>query len=142
MVSGVDTPGSAHGVAVTDTYVYIADSDSGLAILHPPCPLSSRVGEGVDVVPAETFLTIHPNPGYREASIELATPAAGPVRVDVYDIAGRRVRSLQTGVLAMGEHHLRWDGLDEGGRSVAGGVYFIRASAPGGVAAARFVLRR
>jgi len=48
------------------------------------------------------------------------------VDVSVYDIAGRRVRTLYAGEQPAGEHAAVWLGLDDAGREVASGVYFYR----------------
>ncbi len=67
-----------------------------------------------------------PNPfGQRtRVHFELARPEY--VTVGVYDISGRRVRMLASGQRASGQHTMSWDGRDDSGRTVAGGVYFLR----------------
>jgi hypothetical protein len=47
-------------------------------------------------------------------------------RVTIYDLAGRRVRTLLAQPLPAGHHEIRWNGRDASGRSVASGVYFTR----------------
>jgi len=46
--------------------------------------------------------------------------------VDVYDLAGRLVRTLHSGVLAAGSHDVVWNGRGDDGRKSAAGVYFFR----------------
>jgi hypothetical protein len=73
----------------------------------------------------------YPNP-FRESTrfaFELRFP--GRVRLDVIDVAGRRVRALEDGVRGGGSHAIEWDGRDESGRPVAAGVYFFRLRAAG-----------
>jgi flagellar hook assembly protein FlgD len=48
------------------------------------------------------------------------------VRLAVYDVRGRLVRTLHDGPAAAGEHVYTWDGADEGGLRLAPGVYFTR----------------
>jgi hypothetical protein len=73
-----------------------------------------------------------PNPSSGRVSIGLGLPsAAGRVRVDVFDVAGRRVAPLFDGSLAAGTYRLRWEGTDTFGRAVAGGVYFVRLESDG-----------
>ena len=62
-----------------------------------------------------------------------------PLTVDaaVYDVRGRQVRRFAEAVLGPGRHHVDWDGLDSGGRRVAGGVYFLRVSVDGLIASHR-----
>lgn len=52
--------------------------------------------------------------------------APSPVRLEIFDVAGRRVATLVDGVRAPGDHHAVWDGRDHAGRAVASGVYFAR----------------
>jgi len=71
-------------------------------------------------------------------SFELTLAVSGPVRVDVFDVLGRRIRRLVDGSLDAGRHTITWDGRDTaGGRAI--GVYFARASASGHTASARVI---
>jgi flagellar hook assembly protein FlgD len=53
------------------------------------------------------------------------SPGAGPARVTVTDLQGRRVRDLPAAELSAGMNAVDWDGRDERGHRVAGGIYFI-----------------
>ncbi len=64
-------------------------------------------------------------------------------RLDVYDVQGRKVRTLIAGPLTQGRHLQRWDGRDARGQEVASGVYFLRLDVAGGsVATARLSIVR
>ena len=64
-----------------------------------------------------------------------AAAAAGvAIRVAAYDALGREVAVLHDGVLAAGEHEVRFDAA-----GLAPGPYVVRASTAGGRAAARTV---
>jgi hypothetical protein len=67
-----------------------------------------------------------PNPLRESTLISFSLPQAEHVRLCIYDLAGRRVRTLLNERLPAGAEARIWDGRDEGGRSVAGGVYFYR----------------
>jgi hypothetical protein len=56
---------------------------------------------------------------------------AAQVRIDVWDVTGRQVRTLVDGFSTAGEHHVLWDGLDDGGRTLATGAYFYRMTVAG-----------
>ncbi|NUO79739.1 T9SS type A sorting domain-containing protein, partial [candidate division KSB1 bacterium] len=49
----------------------------------------------------------------------------------VYNILGRRVRTLVDGVQAAGEQRVTWDGRDDEGAAVTSGIYFYRLEANG-----------
>lgn len=80
-----------------------------------------------------------PNPSRGSVTLHFTLPAAGPVMLAVFDLAGRRVRSLATGVLAAGEHTRVWDGRDEAGTAAPPGLYLARLASPQGTAGQRVV---
>ncbi len=69
-----------------------------------------------------------PNPFCRRAALtyHLATP--GPVRLEIIDPAGRRVRTLVDTAQTAGSHTAVWDARDAAGWRVAPGVYYSRLS--------------
>ena len=75
-------------------------------------------------------LRAYPNPFNPRTLVSFDLPAALPVNLAVYDLAGRRVRTIVAGdLLGEGEHTRTWLGRDEQGRAVASGVYFWRLEA-------------
>jgi len=66
-----------------------------------------------------------PNPFNATCNIKLSIPTAEPVSLTIYDLAGRKIRVLMTGLLDPGVHQVTWDGRDFAGRSVASGTYAI-----------------
>ena len=84
----------------------------------------------------------HPNPFNPRTTIRLDLPAAGTVRLAVYDIAGRLVRVLVEGEIPAGSHEAVWDGRDASGRSVPSGSYLARLVAGGKVEGVRLSLVR
>lgn len=87
------------------------------------------------------FAAPWPNPAERVTNLEFELPARAVVRVEVVDIAGRRVAPvLQDGVLDAGPHRLRWDGRDASGQRVAPGVYLVRISTDAATAVHRVIV--
>ena len=78
-----------------------------------------------------------PNPAPGRTALALELPAAGPVRLRVFDIAGRLVADAFDGTLPAGRHQLAW----EAGPAAAG-VYFLRLDAAGRHEVRRVVLTR
>jgi len=68
-----------------------------------------------------------PNPFASRTSIEYSV-AGERARVDLslFDLAGRRVRTLVSGPMPAGRHEAVWEGVNDQGRRVASGVYFYR----------------
>ncbi|HET9888370.1 MAG TPA: FlgD immunoglobulin-like domain containing protein, partial [bacterium] len=52
--------------------------------------------------------------------------AGGAVPIEIFDISGRRVRLLSSEVGGNGTVRWQWNGQDDGGRTAAAGVYFVR----------------
>ncbi len=69
----------------------------------------------------------YPNPFRGGTSMQLALPRRSEASLRIYSPAGRLVQILQDGELGAGTHTFSWDGKDSTGRSVASGVYFVRA---------------
>ena len=73
-----------------------------------------------------------PNPFNPVTKIAYSVREAGPVVIEVYNVAGRVVRTLLRSELAAGtEGFVVWDGTDDAGEACASGVYFYRMTAPG-----------
>ena len=71
----------------------------------------------------------HPNPFNPSTTIEYTLGQAGPVRLEVFDAAGRRVRTLVDRSESRGNHSVVFDGLDGNGERLASGVYLYRLDA-------------
>jgi hypothetical protein len=70
-----------------------------------------------------------PNPFSPSTLIHYRLGSEAPVRVEIFDVAGRLVRCWDCGVQRVGGHDLVWDGRDEGGRAVSAGIYLAKVTA-------------
>jgi FlgD Ig-like domain/Proprotein convertase P-domain len=71
-----------------------------------------------------------PNPVRANGTeIRFALPTATDAALEIFDVSGRRVRTLVDGRLQAGTHSERWNGRDAAGRPVASGVYLYRLRA-------------
>ena len=82
----------------------------------------------------------YPNPFNPSTLIPYQLPAAGPVRLEVFNMLGQRVAKLVDGERSAGAHTARWDGTDAAGRAVGAGVYIYRLSSGGMTMSRRMVL--
>lgn len=106
-----------------------------------PVGIDERCGPGA----APGAIVLHgavPNPFNPHTTLRFDLPVGGSVRLEVYDVRGRRVRSLVDAELAPGRHEAVWDGRDQAGRAMASGSYFARLSASGRVETVRMGLVR
>ena len=84
----------------------------------------------------------YPNPGHGPITIQFALPRAGEVRLCIYDVAGRSVRTAVDGLVPAGVHMWRWDARGDDGLRVAAGVYFYELRLDAQRLARRLVILR
>ena len=70
-----------------------------------------------------------PNPFHAGTTIHFDLPAGAMVRLEVFDVLGRRVRRLAHRWYPPGFHAVEWDARGAGGEPVGPGVYFYRIQA-------------
>jgi hypothetical protein len=68
----------------------------------------------------------YPNPFNPTTVIEYALPKSSQVRIQIYNVLGRRVRNLVDQRQEPGYKTIYWDGKDDSGIEVSSGVYFYR----------------
>ena len=66
----------------------------------------------------------YPNPFNPETTIEFELPAAGKVKIAVYNLKGELVAEPLNEFLSAGAHSVVWDGRSVSGESLASGIYF------------------
>jgi hypothetical protein len=81
-----------------------------------------------------------PNPFIGRTGISYTLPGDCDVVLQVYNVAGRLVRTLVDGRQPAGQWTIAWDGMDDGTRPVSSGVYFYSLTADGKSVAKRMVL--
>jgi len=67
-----------------------------------------------------------PNPFVHETTLAFRLPSAGRATLDIFDVAGARVRTLVDEPLSAGGHRAVWDGRNQAGRPVPPGLYHAR----------------
>ncbi|HEU5311225.1 MAG TPA: FlgD immunoglobulin-like domain containing protein, partial [Candidatus Eisenbacteria bacterium] len=77
-------------------------------------------------------LQIRPNPLNPKAEIRFTLARAGQVRIALYDLRGRVVRTILDEPRSAGDHVVSWEGTSDHAGRVASGVYFLKVKAPQG----------
>jgi hypothetical protein len=94
-------------------------------------------------LPTQTSLSQnYPNPFNPTTGFELALAQPNDIDFSVYDITGRKIRTLVSARLEAGCHNIVWDGRNDNHGDVASGVYFARITATGYVKAVKMTLLR
>jgi len=75
---------------------------------------------------ANTLYANYPNPFNPTTNISFEVKERGVISIDIFNVKGQKVRTLQNGVLNSGIYNIVWNGEDESQRNVGSGVYFYR----------------
>jgi hypothetical protein len=90
---------------------------------------TTAVETGPEQVPARFALEQnYPNPFNPATQIRYTLAEAAHTRLEVYNLAGRKVRTLVAGYQTAGSHYAIFDGKDDAGAALVSGVYFYRLS--------------
>ena len=132
--TGYADPGAA-GSYYKLSAVDVHGNESPFALVTPGG--TTAVG---DVPPRQLALALgSADPGRGGASLRYSVPQAADVRLEVYDLAGRTVRLLARGREDAGDYGVRWDGRNDTGQPVSGGMYIVRLEAAGHALVKRLV---
>jgi hypothetical protein len=73
----------------------------------------------------------YPNPFNPSTTISFEVPSAGSVRLSIFDVLGRSVRTLVDAERAAGRYVVTWDGSDDNGSQVSSGIYMYKLETGG-----------
>ncbi len=133
------------GLRVNTTYYYRVRAIGPTGTSGSPNVITVSTSPGGATAEAFTLSLNYPNPFNPGTRIDFQVPEQSHVRVTVFDVLGRPVRTLVDGDLpASGgtPYFVLWDGTDRTGRNVASGVYFYRMEATGASGASTRMVRK
>ena len=89
--------------------------------------LPSDVAGLFSIFAAPQFSAPRPNPARGGANFSVTLPAPEWMRVEAFDVVGRKVRTIAMGQYSAGNFALKWDLHDDAGRSLEPGAYIVRS---------------
>ncbi len=92
--------------------------------------------------PAVRIYSSFPNPFNPATTIPFSLSGRGRVRLDVFDVSGNLVRTLVNGTLQAGYREITWRGINQKGKRVESGIYFLRLETDGKKITRKAVLPR
>jgi len=103
--------------------------------------MQTGIDAGAFTVPSAFALSQnYPNPFNAATEINFSLASPGLVKLEVFDISGRRVKSLIDGWYRSGNHSVIWNGLNDADESVASGIYIYKLSSADKSISERMVL--
>ena len=137
------------GVSKTAPYRHFADkrellvalAADGFRLLAEKLESVPPVGvePGIEADRTLALRAVGPVPFRTTLQLAVDLPRAGRVQLEVFDVRGRRVRTLLERDAGAGTHSVQWDGRDERGRELGAGIYFVRMQSGGAERSLRVV---
>jgi hypothetical protein len=109
-------------------------ADSGGGVQRYTMTIYSGDQSGIPFVDGDALpetglaFSVYPNPFVAETNMKFFAPSPGSYKLEVFDVAGRRSRTIEAQTSKIGWVQAVWDGRDDRGDETASGVYFIRVS--------------
>ena len=101
-----------------------------------------QIGGVPSLLPRETFLAAPaPNPAANAVVISFGAAREGRVGLVIYDLNGRRVKTLVGDSMPAGFYRRAWNRTTESGHRAPAGLYLVRLEAPGTEIVRRLVIR-
>jgi len=113
-----------------DNYLFIL-TPAGIRVYSPESVTGVNENNCSDIIGFAKFQLIKnfPNPFNTNTTISMVLPEQCTIVLDIYDLAGRRVRRLDKGVKNAGTYKLIWNGKNNNDMPVASGVYIGKLTA-------------
>ncbi len=142
LVSGYDYQGTIPAPPAdgnTDYYLHVTDAGGraeGMPRVEPALWYSfdHLTGDITEAPAAPALAELHanyPNPFNPRTTFSFELLHSDQVKLAVYDMQGKRVRSLIDGLVPAGVTSMEWDGKDDAGEDLPSGVYLYRLRAAG-----------
>jgi len=114
----------------TTVYYYVYAFDGTHTVTSPVATYVSgtlSANDGGRLLPQRYALRVnYPNPFNPVTIIPYDLPEPSLVRLSLYDLLGREVRTLVLGQVAAGFQQVKWDGKDDRGNALPSGMYLVK----------------
>ena len=106
--------------------------------------VATEIAPAGEAIPSNSAVNLvnRPNPFNPSTTIQFRMARPAHITLSVFDISGRRVRTLASDWADAGNHEFLWDGCDQSGKPIASGTYFARLESGDGVTTRRMNLIR
>lgn len=119
-------PGCCYNVAVLDDYLFVTTESSFL--IFQDSDLLQIDDEDIVTPAGKALLQNFPNPFNQQTTIEYQITNWSHVSLNIYDLMGRKIRTLVDENQYAGSYSIFWDGNDNSGNVMTSGIYYCRLS--------------
>jgi len=126
---------SANSLYAGSSLITKTSSSFWLKASEPPEPTKN-------IPTAYALLPNYPNPFNPQTLIKYHVPASSRVKISIFDLLGRQIRTLVDQPQEAGAYRVLWNGLNERGQEVESGIYFYHMEAGDFVATRKMTLLR
>jgi hypothetical protein len=104
-------------------------------------PTVSVDEQTADIIPSEfQVYQNYPNPFNPSTTLSYTIPEIGNVKVEVYDVTGKKIKTLFNGVQEAGYNYIRWNGDNDFNSPVGSGLYFYTVQTLHGILSSKMIL--
>jgi len=119
---------SSFGVDQNNELYVVATSASGKIWRFNKSPLALGVEETESLPKDYSLFQNYPNPFNPSTVISYSIPKAGFVKLQIFDITGKQIRSLVNTNQQPGRYDISFNGRDDYGNTIPSGIYFYTLS--------------
>jgi hypothetical protein len=76
----------------------------------------------------ERFVSVYPNPSSSKFNFVIDSTYPSPLSISIYDMNGKIIRQLKTGISSDAVQSVEWDGKSTEGSVIPGGIYFVQVN--------------
>jgi hypothetical protein len=139
-LAGILAEGTYTVTVIEDHHSPRETPDTSIIQFRVDTPTASDPGDIGSIPHRFTLQQNHPNPFNTATTIVFSLDKTGYVSLVVYDLLGRKVRTIVDEDLSSGGHTATWDGKDDYGTDVTTGVYFYRLTTGNQISSRKMVL--
>lgn len=119
------TPLEVHDAVTVRVRIFDAYGYLGGDISDAPFSLTQTVGVDDRTRLRPGLRQGVPNPFRASTAVAFVLEQDAQTSLDIFNVQGQRIRTLEKGFLTAGEYERSWDGRDDAGNRVASGVYLV-----------------
>jgi hypothetical protein len=134
------TPFSNRGWEYTTSYATSRDREAQDVALRVVGDVYTGIESNTAIPTTFNLLQNYPNPFNANTEIAFSLTQKSNVSLDIYNIAGQKVRTLVSGDFNAGSHKLLWNGRTDNGSQTSSGVYFYKLKAGDSVQTKKMVM--